>query len=52
VSAELKGGAMVYWYLYSVQAFALAMVVHCTVSWSCAMAVSEADCGFDAGCVR
>lgn len=46
----LTAGAMVY--LYGMQAFALAMVVHYTSSRSCTMAVSEADCGFDAGCVR
>jgi len=49
-SAELKGGATVY--LYGIEAFALARVVHYTTSQGCTMAVSEADCGFDAGCVR
>jgi hypothetical protein len=46
-SAELEGGAM--GYLYSMQAFALAIVSRCTASRSCTMAVLE---GFDAGCVR
>jgi hypothetical protein len=35
-------------YLYSMQAFALAMVVHCTASRSYTMVVLEVDCGFDA----
>jgi hypothetical protein len=44
-SVELWGGAIVY--LYNMQAFTLAMIVHCTVSRSCTMAVLES---FDAGC--
>jgi len=28
----LEGGAMIYQYLYSMRAFSLAMVVHCTAS--------------------
>jgi hypothetical protein len=36
----------------TMEAFALGMVVHRTASRSCTTAVSEADCGFDAGCVR
>jgi hypothetical protein len=49
-SAELEGGATIY--LYGMEAFTLAMVVYCTASRSCTMAVSEADCGFDALGVR
>jgi hypothetical protein len=49
-SAELEGGATVY--LYGMQAFALAIVVHYIESLSCTMAVSDDDCGLDAGCVR
>jgi hypothetical protein len=38
--------------LYGIEAFALAIVVRCTVSRSCTMAASEADCGFTARRVR
>jgi hypothetical protein len=44
-----RGGATVH--LYSMQAFALAIVVNYTASRSCTMAKSEADCGFRC-CVR
>jgi hypothetical protein len=49
-SGELEGGAMVY--LYNMETFALAMLVHYTASRSCTIAVSEGGCGcgFDAGC--
>jgi hypothetical protein len=49
-SAELKGGATVY--LYDMQAFALAMIVHYTAPRSCTIVISEADCGLGAGYVR
>jgi hypothetical protein len=49
-SAVLEGGATVC--LYSIEAFALAIVVYCIASRSCTIAVLEADCGLGAGCVR
>jgi hypothetical protein len=39
-------------YLYSMQAFALAIVVHYTASRSCTMVVLEVDCGFDVDAVE
>jgi hypothetical protein len=39
-------GAMVY--LYSIEAFVLAIVVYCAASRSCTIAVSETNCNFDA----
>jgi hypothetical protein len=44
-----RGGATVH--LYSMQAFALAIVVNYTASQSCTIAKSEADCRFRC-CVR
>lgn len=49
-SAELEGGATVY--LYSVETFTFAVFIYCTSSRTYIMAVSEASCGFDVGCVR
>jgi hypothetical protein len=49
-STELEGGATIY--LSGKEAFTLAIVVYYTGSRSCTIAVSEADCGLRAGCVR
>jgi hypothetical protein len=38
-------------YAYGIQAFALAIAMHRTASWLSMIAVSGADCGFDAGCL-
>jgi hypothetical protein len=50
VGQGINGGAMVY--LYSMQAFALAIVVHYASSLSCTIAILEADCEFAARYVR
>jgi hypothetical protein len=46
-SAELEGGIIIV-ILYSMEAFALGIVVHCTASRSCTTAVLRADCDLSA----
>lgn len=46
-STELEGDLMVC--LYVTEAVEVDMIVRCTASQSCTMAVSKANCGFDAG---